>query len=590
MAFSLESITSGKRRVAPRLFLYGPHGIGKALAHGTLVLTPAGFISVESISKGDSVMAVDGTATEVIGVYPQQPKQLYRVTFDDGSFVDCCGEHLWKVYSLLDRRDQRDGTVISTERMIQTLYAGKKYRTLNYSIPMTDPVQFEAKPVLADPYVIGAWLGDGSKGSPVISKPYSEFQAEILKIYPNSTNHDQGKGLYVVDIRNALIEYGIFNLGSHERFVPDSLKYNTPEVRLSVLQGLLDTDGYTSTVGAVIYTTTSPKLRDDVVFLVQSFGGIATVGNKKPFYIDDSGERVQCKDAYNVYISIADMGNLFRADLMKGRRSKQYTTRPYRDCARFIKRIDPIGIGESTCLRVAHPSRLFVIKDFIVTHNTTWAASAPKPIVIQTEDGLGLLEAPAFPLATASAQVHEAISALYYEAHDFQTVILDSADWLDNLIGTEIRANHSEKELAYGKDMVLIAEQWRQVLEGFNALRTKNMTVIFTGHCEIKRFDPPDSDSYERYQPKMTSRASALIQEWADCVLLAGFKTFVKKEVVANASAKTPTTKSKPMANAERLLYTGEKPAHLAKNRFNLPPELPLVWADFEAALTASMA
>ncbi len=221
---------------------------------------------------------------------------------------------------------------------------------------------------------------------------------------------------------------------------------------------------------------------------------------------------------------------------------------------------------------------------------TTFAASAPNPIVIQTEDGLGLLETPSFPLATASSQVHEAISTLYYEAHDFNTVVLDSADWLDNLIGTEIRATHSEKELAYGKDMVLIAEQWRTVLDGFNALRSKNMTVIFLGHCEIKRFDPPDSDSYERYQPKMTSRASALIQEWADCVMLAGYKTFVKKEVVANAGAKTPTTKSKALATAERLLYTGEKPAHLAKNRFNLPGELPLTWAAFEDAMTQAMA
>ena len=221
---------------------------------------------------------------------------------------------------------------------------------------------------------------------------------------------------------------------------------------------------------------------------------------------------------------------------------------------------------------------------------TLWATSAPTPIVIQTEDGLGLLETPAFPLAMTSAQIHEAISTLYYEAHEFQTVVLDSADWLDNLVGAEIRANHDAKELAYGKDMVLIAEQWRAILDGFNALRSKNMTVIFTAHSEVKRYDPPDSDSYERFQPKLTTRASALIQEWADCVLFANWKTFVKKEVVGNAGSKNPNTKTKPLATAERLLYTGEKPAHLAKNRFSLPPELPLTWSAFETALTQAMA
>ncbi len=110
---------------------------------------------------------------------------------------------------------------------------------------------------------------------------------------------------------------------------------------------------------------------------------------------------------------------------------------------------------------------------------TTWAACAPKPIFIQTEDGLGLLETAAFPLATASSQVHEAISTLYYETHDFQTVVLDSADWLDNLIGAEIRATYDAKEISFGKDLVLIAEQWRQLLDGLTA----KVLIVFSPNC-----------------------------------------------------------------------------------------------------------
>lgn len=238
--------------------------------------------------------------------------------------------------------------------------------------------------------------------------------------------------------------------------------------------------------------------------------------------------------------------------------------------------------------RITAP-RIFIYGPHGVGKNT-WAAGAPNPIFIQTEDGMGLLESAAFPLATASSQVHEAISLLYYETHDFKTVVLDSADWLDYLIATEIRASFEEKERAFGKDALLIAEQWRGILDGLNALRAKGMTVILTGHCEIKRFDPPDSESYERYQPKMTNRASALVQEWADCVLFANWRTWVKKEVVANATAKTPTTKAKPLATSERLVYTGEKPAYLAKNRYGLPDELPLHWAAFESALSQTIA
>jgi hypothetical protein len=211
---------------------------------------------------------------------------------------------------------------------------------------------------------------------------------------------------------------------------------------------------------------------------------------------------------------------------------------------------------------------------------TSFACNAPAPIVIQTEDGLGMLETPAFPLATTTAEVFEALNALYDGDHGFKTVVLDSADWLDNLIVKEVRATHDAKELAYGKDTLLIAEQWRVMLDWFSALRSRGLTVILIAHSEIKRFDPPDSDSYERYQPKLTARASALVQEWADCVLFTNFKTFVKGEAVTQQK-----TVKKAIAGGERLIHTGEKPAYLAKNRYSLPETLPLDWKAFADAL-----
>jgi len=227
----------------------------------------------------------------------------------------------------------------------------------------------------------------------------------------------------------------------------------------------------------------------------------------------------------------------------------------------------------------SQPPRLLVFGPHGVG-KTTFAASAPAPIIIQTEDGLGMLETPAFPLATTTAEVFEALATLYNESHEFRTVILDSADWLDNLIAKEIRATHSDKDLAYGKDMLLIAEQWRLILDWFNALRGKGMTVILIGHCEIKRYDPPDSDSWERFQPKLVNRASALVQEWADAVLFANFKAFVKSEAVT-----AQKTVKKAVGSGERLLHTGEKPAYLAKNRYSLPDTLPLDWQAFVAAM-----
>ena len=212
---------------------------------------------------------------------------------------------------------------------------------------------------------------------------------------------------------------------------------------------------------------------------------------------------------------------------------------------------------------------------------TTFGAGAPSPIFILTEDGLGSIKSEHFPLATVFQDVLDAISSLYSEEHKFQTVVLDSLDWLDNLIWIEINAKHDQKDLAYGKGAMIAAEYWRNVLEGLNALRdSKNMAVILIAHSEIKRFDSPEVEPYDRYQPKLQARSSALVQEWCDAVLFANFKTIVKKDDVGFNK-----TVSRGITTGERLIYTTEKPAYLAKNRFGLPESIPLEWSAFAEAI-----
>lgn len=215
---------------------------------------------------------------------------------------------------------------------------------------------------------------------------------------------------------------------------------------------------------------------------------------------------------------------------------------------------------------------------------STFASQAHNPIFIQTEDGLGNIDTASFPLAKSSSEVMTAIETLYTEKHDFNTVILDSADWLETIFQKEIESKHDAKELAFGKAALILAEKWKYTLDGLNALRNdRGMAVIILGHCEIKRFDSPDVESYDRYQPKLQARASALIQEWADCVLFANYRTFVRKEDVGFNK-----TVSKATSTGERLLFSTEKPAYLAKNRFSLPESMPLDWTVFSAALEAA--
>jgi len=243
--------------------------------------------------------------------------------------------------------------------------------------------------------------------------------------------------------------------------------------------------------------------------------------------------------------------------------------------------IDLSSIKKGKNLR---PPRIFLYS----THGigkSTFASQAPNPIFICAEDGLDALDVAHFPIATSSADVMEMIQTLYTEEHEYQTVALDTVDWLENLLNSEIESEHDSKELAYGRAAMYLANKWRDILDGFNALRNdKGMNVILIGHSEIKRFDSPEVDSYDRYQPKLQTRSSAIIQEWADCVFFANYKTVVKKEDLGFNKER-----GRAISNGERMIFTQEKPAYLAKNRYSLPDSFSLNWNSFNDAMVKAV-
>tara|TARA_R110000868_G_scaffold92457_7_gene256643 strand:+ start:3694 stop:4431 length:738 start_codon:yes stop_codon:yes gene_type:complete len=213
---------------------------------------------------------------------------------------------------------------------------------------------------------------------------------------------------------------------------------------------------------------------------------------------------------------------------------------------------------------------------------TTFAAGAPDPIFILTEDGLGSLQVNHFPVAKSSDDVLAAIASLYSDKHDYHTVVLDSLDWLEQAIHSEIERKHDAKDLAYGKGAIIAAQKWREVLDGLNALRAdRGMIVILIAHTTIKRFDSPEVEPFDRYQPKLQDRSSALIREWADAVLFCNYKTIVKKDDVGFNQ-----TNNRGISTGERLMFTSEKPAYMAKNRYALPESLPLTWDAFSTAIS----
>lgn len=217
---------------------------------------------------------------------------------------------------------------------------------------------------------------------------------------------------------------------------------------------------------------------------------------------------------------------------------------------------------------------------------TTWAACAPAPVFIQTEDGLGSNDAPHFPLAQSLDDVLRCITELYQEEHDRQTVVIDSLDWLERLIWAEVckeRAVRSIEDIGYGKGYTFAINHWRDLLDGLTALRTtKDMATILVAHAKIERFENPETEPYDRYVPRLHRTAAAMVAEWCDEVLFANYRVLTR----AAEGAK----KSQGIGTGERILRTTERPAHIAKNRLNMPDELPLVWGEFAKYLPTTKA
>ncbi len=217
------------------------------------------------------------------------------------------------------------------------------------------------------------------------------------------------------------------------------------------------------------------------------------------------------------------------------------------------------------------PPRIFIYG----THGigkTTFAARAPSPILICTEEGAEEIEVARFPRAQSSDDVLSYLRALYKESHDYRTVVIDSADWLEDIVQREVRDTHKPSDLSYGKDAQFAAQRVSEVLVALNFLRDKRgMTAVIVAHSEIKRFDSPMTEPYDRFQPKLQRNVNALFQEWADAVLFATYDVAVKSEEVGFSKEVR-----RGISSGERIVYTEERPAFLAKNRYSMPEELPL--------------
>ena len=385
-----------------RYILADDMGLGKFLPVDTFIYTPFGKVKIGNIKINDYVIGSDGKPYKVTGVFPQGKKETYKITFNDGFSILAGDEHLWSVSSpnySKNRNNNRNkkSLILSTKQMFdknsEILINGtnnnRKYKIKTYykspngnnkwQIPISQPIQFYNNDKLPiDPYLFGLSLGDGSfnKNGVKFSVHKDDYDELFNNFILNEHKPRGNNRIGYINLKKIIEELNIENFRSHNKYIPDVFKYSSVENRLSLLQGLMDTDGHcmlskNNTFNGTEYSTVSEKLCDDVCEIVHTLGGIARKKERKSYY-KKNGKKIECRKSYRVNIKLPNGMIPFRLN----RKKTLYNEPKKYPVGRYIKKIEKDKEYECVCISIDSPDKLYVAEHAIVTHNTTSAVIA----------------------------------------------------------------------------------------------------------------------------------------------------------------------------------------------------------------------
>jgi SNF2 family DNA or RNA helicase len=345
-------------------------GLGKAQSLDAKILTPSGWTTMGEIKKEDLVVGSDGHSYPVIGVYPQGKGKVFHVTFQDGASAECDEQHFWEVNTPL-RHHRGYAPKILTTRQIIDIGLTEKNGNRRHFIRLAKSYNYSKKDLTIDPYVMGYLLGNGglSQDSVRVTIPDRESVERFSSLLPNGFILSQQNPIdYIITTANPqrgrrnpflaeLRRLTLMGHLTHEKFIPSEYLWTSTSNRVSLLQGLIDSDGHVRPKdGNIEYTSSSSQLAKDVQQLIWSLGGIAKIRPKK----------TKRRMSYRMSVILPN-------DIVPCRLSRKlahHRTRPKYPPSRSITKIEYVGIKETQCIAIDSPDHLYVTDDFILTHNT----------------------------------------------------------------------------------------------------------------------------------------------------------------------------------------------------------------------------
>ena len=355
-------------------------GKGKAHPYSQLVYTPDGVKQWGDIQVGDVLFGDDGNLTKVTMIPFDAEEKIYTVTLADGRKLQCTSGHLFRVK---DHRKHPSERVVSLYDIMHSDYAHKRKDggiEYYYAIPNNKKVEFNAQNVMLDPYTLGLLIGDGCLTKSCLNVAEFTSGEEDFEFYKQHVPHGMysrkakySHGILINNLQGILKEYRLWNTTSDTKFIPKEYLFNTSEVRMSILQGIMDTDGTINNNGVPMLTTTSEKLAEDIRWLCHSLGYNSTMFTKQGKYKDKRGEHI-CKVTYNITILTNDPIFRLPRKLAKLTNFTSAYSRSRKDWTRIVD-IKYSHREKAKCVIVDNESHCYLIGDFIVTHNTSFGAA-----------------------------------------------------------------------------------------------------------------------------------------------------------------------------------------------------------------------
>ena len=261
-----------------KMIVQMPPQHGKEISDNQIVATTKGLKKHGDLIVGDYVFGRDGTPVKVLWV-SEKTRSEYVVSFSDGAKIECHGNHEWTVYN---RFRQKEETIETKHMASSTIYNGdgKRGSRYKYHVDSNVCVMFDSRNVDLDPYVLGAWLGDGDSSCGIIHIGNND-----VEIIGNSTyKFKESKGTTTRKFYSPKLNILLKNNGLiKNKHVPDMYKYNSVEVRKNVIAGLIDTDGYVyHRNGRITISNTNKRIIDDAAFILRSLGQSVVVCEFKP--------------------------------------------------------------------------------------------------------------------------------------------------------------------------------------------------------------------------------------------------------------------------------------------------------------------